>query len=196
MRCGATRARRYCVLAGRPQAGQNFQPNSSSDPQAGQFVVVRFCPQCGQNVIGRPAGSDSPHARHRSSWFGTSVRVPTVGTAGFDVRGVAGIDWTGTLGRVALTAGAGGAAGCGDGCGGAAGACGAGGCGAFAPAGGGAELPAAIADSSPRPTAKLLSADGEIATRALSNCLNALGSGFTDANSARSVSRIGSSTIK
>jgi hypothetical protein len=186
------------VLAGRPQAGQNFQPNSSSDPQAGQFVVVRFCPQCGQNVIGRPAGSTSPHARQRSSRFGTSVRDPTVGTAGFDARGVAGIDWTGTLGRVALAAGAGagGAAGCGGAGAGGGDAGGADGCGAFAPAGGAAEPPAAIAGSSPRPTAKLLSADDEIATLAVSNCLNAVGSGFTEASSARSASRIGSSTIK
>ena len=28
--------------AGRPQVGQKFHPSSSSDPQAGQFIVVRF----------------------------------------------------------------------------------------------------------------------------------------------------------
>ncbi|MEO6876908.1 MAG: hypothetical protein ABI205_00400, partial [Gemmatimonadaceae bacterium] len=56
--------------AGRPQMGQNFQPTSSSDPQAGQFTVVTFCPQCGQNVIARPGGSASSHARHRSPGCG------------------------------------------------------------------------------------------------------------------------------
>jgi len=80
------------VAAGRPQAGQNFHPSSSSDPQAGQFIVVRFWPQCGQNVIGRPTGKVSPHERQWSSGFGTTVRVPTACTGGFDVRGVAGID--------------------------------------------------------------------------------------------------------
>jgi hypothetical protein len=44
--------------------------------------------------------------------------------------------------------------------------------------------------------ARVLSAAGEIATRALANCLNMVGSGFTDDSSARSASRIGSSTIK
>jgi hypothetical protein len=102
----AVRARRYGALAGRPQAGQNFHPSSSSDPQAGQFMVVIFCPQCGQNVIARPDGSDSPHERQRSSGFGTTVRMPTAGTAGFDARGVAGIAWTGTLGRDDRGAGA------------------------------------------------------------------------------------------
>jgi hypothetical protein len=29
----------------RPHVGQNFQPTSSSEPHAGQFIVVTFCPQ-------------------------------------------------------------------------------------------------------------------------------------------------------
>jgi hypothetical protein len=82
----------YCVVARLPQAGQKFQPTSSSDPQAEQFVVVRFWPQCGQKVMARPAGRSSPHERQRSSAFGTMVLVPTPCTAGPDERGVAGMD--------------------------------------------------------------------------------------------------------
>jgi len=130
--------------------------------------------------------------------------MPTIGTTGFDVRGVAGIDWTGALAREALGVGAAGAAAGANGV--AAGGAGGGGAGRGA-GGGGCVARSAVAlvagtgaindpaDSSPRPTAKLRSAAGEIATRAVANCLNALGSGFTDANSARSASRIGSSTI-
>src|SRR5512143_2222148 len=51
-------------------------------------------------------------------------------------------------------------------------------------------------ESSTGPTERLLSAAGEIATRAPANCLHALGSGSTDANSVRSASRIACSTIK
>ena len=65
-----------CAAAGRPHVGQNFHPNSSSDPHAGQFKVVTFWPQCGQNVIGRPVGSGSLHERHRSPARGTTTRTP------------------------------------------------------------------------------------------------------------------------
>lgn len=62
--------------AGRPQVGQKFHPSSSSDPQAGQFIVVRFCPQCGQNVMARPSGSSPSHDRQRSPALGTIEPVP------------------------------------------------------------------------------------------------------------------------
>ena len=55
------RSARYPATAGRPQVGQNFHPTSSSDPHAGQFIVVTFWPQCGQNVTARPLGSTSLH---------------------------------------------------------------------------------------------------------------------------------------
>ena len=47
----------YVADAGRPQVVQNFQSSSNSVPHAMQFTIVRFCPQCGQKVTRRPAGS-------------------------------------------------------------------------------------------------------------------------------------------
>ena len=55
---GRSMAPGYATL--RPQVMQNFQATSSSVPQAGHCRTVRFCPQCGQNVIVRPSGSSLP----------------------------------------------------------------------------------------------------------------------------------------
>ena len=49
--------RPYPAPTARPQVTQNFHSCSSSLPQAGQWRIVRSCPQCGQKLIGRPAGS-------------------------------------------------------------------------------------------------------------------------------------------
>ena len=51
-------------------------------------------------------------------------------------------------------------------------------------------------NSSSGPIDKLRTADGDSETDAVANFLNALGSGFADASSARSASRIRSSTIR
>jgi len=63
----------HCPAVGLPQLGQKRQPSSSSAPQAAQFTTVRFCPQCGQKVMGLPPGSDSPHDRQDSPGLGTTL---------------------------------------------------------------------------------------------------------------------------
>jgi hypothetical protein len=42
---------------------QNFQFTSSSEPHAGQRWIARFCPQLGQKITRRPAGSAPPQKR-------------------------------------------------------------------------------------------------------------------------------------
>src|SRR4051812_27723198 len=39
-------------------------------------MIVRFCPQCGQNVMARPSGSAPSHERQRSPAFGMIEPVP------------------------------------------------------------------------------------------------------------------------
>src|SRR5262249_46261942 len=108
-----------CASAGRPHTGQNLQPTSSSEPHAGQFNVVTFWPQCGQNVIGRPIGSTSLQARHRSPASGVIARDLDGAVMSGAPRGSSGGNSTFVLGRMPLddargggsSGGAGGAAG-------------------------------------------------------------------------------------
>src|SRR5262249_6016305 len=211
--------RSYFAAAGRPHEGQNFHPNSSSAPHAGQFKVVTFWPQCGQNVIGRPVGSGSLPERHRSPAWGTTARPPPlvfVVVVGVGIgAGVAFGVAAAARGAEAVATGAGGAGGGADAAGGgggaaggAAGLCfgrsaaparvgGGGGVGedtALDTAGGGLAGAGFVLSSSPM--SRLRSALGESATIDCANCLNADGSGFTCASAAASVSRSWSSTIR
>ena len=60
------KVRRYPAPTARPQVTQNFHSCSSSLPHAGQWRIVRSCPQCGQKLIGRPAGSSPLQCGHSS----------------------------------------------------------------------------------------------------------------------------------
>ena len=51
-----------------------------------------FCPQCGQKVIGRPAGSDSSHAGQLSPGSGVIVPEPGAITPAEEERTPAGGD--------------------------------------------------------------------------------------------------------
>src|SRR5215467_14778165 len=138
-------------------------------------MVVTFSPQCGQNVIVRPAGSTSLQERHRSPACGTTDRrvmggsgsgaegdAATGAATGVGVRVAGDRSWTGRSAvRVTVALG---------------------------------RLDRGGPSSGP--IARLCSADGDSVMDADANFLNALGSGLVDASSAHSASRMRSSTIR